>query len=566
MNSTHNRESWRIANPDSPFQTAVLAALVALLCFLSTKLGWALMIRPQMLWPIWPGCAFLVAVLLLAPRRIWPILIVAGQAGFVLYDLQVSLPLRSIVWLNLADTVEILIAALGVSYAFGGLPRLNSLKSLARYSFFAVILAPLAAASITTVPFAGSYWIRWRIGFFTEALAPLTLTPAILGWVSTRQTWAWKSRAFYFEAAAMVVGLGLLGYVAFVAPVHISSPALLFSLLPFLLWSALRFGMTGTSTSMVVVAILSIWGAVHGRGPFTGSGPVSNVMSLQLFLFFAAAPFMVLSVLVEDQKQTERAFRESEERFRLVANTAPVLIWMSDVDKLCTYFNEPWLEFTGESLESQLGNGWANGVHPEDLERCLRIYTEAFDRRERFRMEYRLRRQDGEYRWVLDIGVPRFDQYRSFVGYIGSCIDVTERKHAEEALRESEGRFRLAAQAGKMFAYEWDAATDFIVRSAESSQILGIDEATRVTGQQMLAKVHPDDREGLLAAVATLNAEKPYVQVSYRVVRPDGSVIWLERSSRAHFDEQGKMLRIVGMARTSPNGGAPKRRCTCSEN
>jgi PAS domain S-box-containing protein len=434
MNSTHNRQSWKIANPDSPFHTVVLAVLVGLLCFLSTKLGWALMIRPQVLWPIWPGCAFLVAVLLLAPRRIWPILIVAGQAGFVLYDLQVGLPLRSVIWLNLADTVEILIAALGVSYAFHGVPRLNSVKSLVRYSSFAVILAPLAAASITTVAFGGGYWIRWRIGFFTEALALLTLTPAILGWASARRAWAHKSRAFYFEAATMGAGLGLLGYVAFVAPVRISSPALLFSLLPFLLWSALRFGMTGTSTSMVVVAFLSIWGAVHGRGPFTGSGPISNVMSLQLFLFFAAAPFMVLSVLVEDQKQTERAFRESEERFRLVADTAPALIWMSGADKLCTYFNKPWLDFTGRSTEVEIGNGWVEGVHPEDLQRCMDTYTHAFDRCEEFRMEYRLRRHDGEYRWVLDIGVPRFDQDRSFIGYIGCAIDVSERKLVEAAL------------------------------------------------------------------------------------------------------------------------------------
>jgi PAS domain S-box-containing protein len=148
----------------------------------------------------------------------------------------------------------------------------------------------------------------------------------------------------------------------------------------------------------------------------------------------AAASGETMLAEITDRKSAEDAIRESEERFRLIANTAPVLIWMSDMDKLCTYFNEPWLEFTGKSLESQLGNGWANGVHPEDLERCLRIYTKAFDRRERFRMEYRLRRKDGDYRWVLDIGVPRFNQHRSFVGYIGSCIDVTERKRSEEAL------------------------------------------------------------------------------------------------------------------------------------
>lgn len=134
------------------------------------------------------------------------------------------------------------------------------------------------------------------------------------------------------------------------------------------------------------------------------------------------------------RRDAERAVRESEERFRLVANAAPVLIWMSDVDKLCTYFNQRWLEFTGRSLETELGNGWTQGIHPDDAARCLETYTKAFDRREPFQMEYRLRRRDGEYRWVFDQGVPRFDADTSFVGYIGSCIDVTEHKLAEEAL------------------------------------------------------------------------------------------------------------------------------------
>ncbi len=137
---------------------------------------------------------------------------------------------------------------------------------------------------------------------------------------------------------------------------------------------------------------------------------------------------------ITDRTKAEQALRESEERFRLVANTAPVLIWMSGTDMLRSYFNQPWLEFTGRPLEAELGNGWVGGVHPEDSNACLTAYTQAFDRRESFEMQYRFRRHDGAYRWVSDIGVPRFNPDHSFAGYIGSCIDVTDRKLAEEAL------------------------------------------------------------------------------------------------------------------------------------
>jgi PAS domain S-box-containing protein len=253
---------------------------------------------------------------------------------------------------------------------------------------------------------------------------------------------------------------------------------------------------------------------------------------------------------VEELKKSEavlRETRESEDRFRLMGDFAPVLIWMSGPDKLCTYFNKPWLNFTGRSLNQEIGNGWAEGVHSDDVERCLDTYTQAFDRREEFRMEFRLRRHDGDYRWIYDVGVPRFDADHSFAGYVGSCVDVTERRRAEQAARETDERLRLAAQAGKMFAYEWDAATDVVVRSGECPEIFGVHDGTPTTPQQLMALVHPEDRGRLLAAKKALSPEKPYLRNSYRMIHPNGTVIWLEQNSRAHFDAQGRILRIIGM-------------------
>lgn len=147
------------------------------------------------------------------------------------------------------------------------------------------------------------------------------------------------------------------------------------------------------------------------------------------------------------RKRADRILRESEGRFRLMADTAPVMVWMSGPDKLCTYFNQRWLGFTGRSLDRELGNGWSASVHPDDLPQCLETYVRAFDARQEFRMEYRLRRSDGEYRWILDTGVPRFESDGEFAGYIGSCIDITDQKRVEETLREREARLRLLLDA-----------------------------------------------------------------------------------------------------------------------
>jgi PAS domain S-box-containing protein len=146
------------------------------------------------------------------------------------------------------------------------------------------------------------------------------------------------------------------------------------------------------------------------------------------------------------RKRAAEALDGGEERFRIIANSAPVMLWMSGRDKLCSFVNQNWLAFTGRTMEQEQGEGWALGVHPDDLNRCLEIYCKAFDSRAEFQMEYRLRRHDGTYRWILDFGVPRFEPQGVFQGYVGSCLDITDRKLSEEALLETTGRLAQANQ------------------------------------------------------------------------------------------------------------------------
>lgn len=157
------------------------------------------------------------------------------------------------------------------------------------------------------------------------------------------------------------------------------------------------------------------------------------------------------------RQRAEQALRESDERFRVMADTAPVMIWVAGLDKGCTYLSKPWLEFTGRSLAQELGNGWAEGVHPNDHDSCLAQYVAAFDARRPFKIEYRLRRHDGEYRWILDSGVPRYYTDGTFAGYIGSCVDITDRRQVEDALRRNEialqrGKEELRSLAGKLLS------------------------------------------------------------------------------------------------------------------
>jgi PAS domain S-box-containing protein len=245
------------------------------------------------------------------------------------------------------------------------------------------------------------------------------------------------------------------------------------------------------------------------------------------------------------RRRAEALLRQSEERFRSMADNAPVMIWVSGLDKQCTFFNKPWLDFTGRKMEQELGNGWTSGVHPEDLERCTEIYNSSFDARRSFQMGYRLRRADGQYRWMLDRGRP-FYREGEFAGFIGSCIDLNERKRMEERLRASEARFAEAQRLAKVGSWERDVEGERIQWSGEMFRIFGLPKEMPPNSAAFLSYVHPRDREKIVEADREMLSRNGPVDIEYRVIRPDGDMRYVRSVAEAIKDDVGGPPRVVG--------------------
>jgi PAS domain S-box-containing protein len=348
------------------------------------------------------------------------------------------------------------------------------------------------------------------------------------------------SYARVIEALFLGAAIIALGFFVFddVRTGPDTSPGLLYAPIPLLIWAALRFGLGGTSLAILVITFQAIGGTMHGHGPFLMQSPQENARALQLFLLVTAMPLLFLAVVIEEERRTQSALRESEVRFRNVADTAPVLIWMSGPDKRCTFFNKGWLDFTGRTMEQECGEGWTEGVHPEDVAHCLDLYGKAFDAREPFAMEYRLRRNDGDYRWILDVGTSRFEA-SVFLGYIGSCLDITERRQAEldHQVQSTElarvGRVALMGELAASLAHEVNNPLGAMVANASAGQrLLARDALGPEELRELLADIVADGHRAREVIQGIRNMVRKR-ETSHSLIRPNEIMQDLVRIVRA---------------------------------
>jgi len=229
----------------------------------------------------------------------------------------------------------------------------------------------------------------------------------------------------------------------------------------------------------------------------------------------------IISQDITELKAAETELREKETQYRNLANAGLALIWTSGKDKLCNYFNEPWLKFTGRTLEQELGEGWAEGVHPEDIGYCLKIYTTAFEKQKEFEMEYRLRHASGEYRWILDIGTPNYDRNKNFIGYIGYCFDISERKENEQRIKASEARYRSFIEVTDQLGWVTNANGEVEQDIPIWRRFTGM-SLEEVIGIGWIKSLHPEDRENTIKVWNdAVKGQLPY-ETEYRIRRYDG--------------------------------------------
>ena len=484
---TRRPSDWR-SRDWGVLRTVMAILLVGVICHLSNLVGFAFKFPPHLISPLWPTTAILFSVLVVAPvRHWWAYILAAYFTDFIMLMVELRAGHTMRAYFVAAGLVEMPLAALGVRRFAEGLRAFDSLRNLVAYVVAAVILAPFAAAFVAA--FAGgtdSYWFYWRVWFLSEGLAYLVLAPPIFILIARARTAAKQvSFARCLEACLIGGGLVAIGVRAFHWPMadEGSSPALVYLPLPLLLWAAVRFGPLGISTSLMIVASLSISGAVYGHGPFVTSTPAENVLSLQLFLVVISLPLMFLATVIRERRiafldlsRMEQEVRREYAQLAAIYHSAPVGLAFVDTQLRYVSINDHLAEINGRPADAHIGRTVREAL-PQLADTIEPVYRRVIETGlpvVDVEVEGTTASPPGVKRSWLASRYPVKDPRGALLGVITVVQEVTERKRAEAARRELAHASRLAmvGELTASIAHEINQPLGAILSNADAAEML----------------------------------------------------------------------------------------------
>jgi PAS domain S-box-containing protein len=536
-----------------PRRAVAAALLLSAAYYGGAKVGLALTFGPNPVSTLWPPNAILLAGLLLTPPGAWWIVLLVALPAHLVAELGGGVPVAMVLCWFVSNAAEALIGAECVRRFARGPLRFDRVRDGTVF----VLLAGVLAAFLSSFLDAGfvalnrwgqsGYWDVWRMRLLSNLLATLTLVPAI---VTARHGLAAALRAAsgrrLAEGAVLATAVVVVSVGVFAArPAGLGAqPYLLAAPLPLLLWAALRFGPGGTSAAILTVALVSIWSAVHGLGPFAAGAPhEAAALALQIFLILTGVPLLLLATVLEERGRAVDAVRRSEDRLQQALDSAGMGTWELHVPTDTVVCDEETGRLLGLAVHDQeipLARVYES-VHPDDRDAVAQAIAHAIATGA-LRAEFRIVHPDGTVHWAIARGRVTYDGAGHPARITGLVGDITARKRAELALRDSEQRMALAAAAGDLGFWGVDLRTGQTWSSEQGRRVGGLPEEAHFSVDDWLAMVHPEDRQRVSDALrASLAGATSYDQ-QFRFLRPDGAVRWMHAIARVLRDGAGDQL------------------------
>ena len=436
----------------------VLASTVSY--YLATQIAWALSFPDSKVSLFFPPQAVLLCILLLVPTRHWWAYVLATASAHFLATQQANWPPLYALNCEAFDAVKCVSAAAGIRILIKSPLKALTLRDAILFVLIAVVLVPFGTAfwgaSFTiSYGFGTQYWTEWRNLGVSNAVTTVVLVPAFL--LGAYHLFVGRPRALsprrLLEAAlvgACTVALGIFVFDTTPAGPN-TSPALLYTPIPLLIWAALRFGLGGISVSMLLITVQAIWGTMRGHGPFLAQTPIENALELQLFLLVTATPLMLLAVVIEEERRSKEALRESANLMGLAADAGTLAMWVWDISG-----NEVWMTERGRSLfgfkpDARLDfAAISDRVHPEDRTAREEAIKQALQRRGEYEVEYRLQQADGMARWIYGRGRCVGPDDGTGPKLFGVSMDVTARKQAEASASQKRAELEHVARVATL--------------------------------------------------------------------------------------------------------------------